>query len=256
MQIRKLLLVAAVFVSLSATAFAAQKQKHQDKKCSSSSSSAPKCPKCPICPRGPQGATGPAGADGVTGAAGASGVPGAPGATGAPGVTGATGATGPGQELAAADFYVDLLELLIIPGAPVPFTRDSFILGGAISRDDSPCDYLSPQPNASCTEFHLDEGSYQVIFQVGPITNSGALVIAIDGTELDYTTVGCRLSPIPESQNQYQQLVGVSYVEITQQGGSLLSIRNPADSGQDITLIPLNTGGARGYSHLTITKIN
>ena len=267
MKTRKILLIAALFLGLSATASAAEKQKHQKKKCSSSSSSSSKCYKCSKCPRGAQGARGPIGPTGATGAEGpigATGVAGPTGATGAEGPTGATGAQGPagsGQILACADFYSMVVELGIGPGDSMPFNFDGPSVGTAIRRKTPPnsCGFNPGDANGSCYDFELDRGLYQVQFMVGPIVVPAALVVNLDGNNLNYTTVG---NP-PSTSPSPSRLEGVSLVEVTEDT-SVLSIRNASTSAitgsslvglQPYQIIGQETS-LRVRSHLVITKIN
>lgn len=247
MKMRKILLIAALFLGLSATASAAEKQKHQKKKCSSSSSSSSKCYKCNKCPRGPQGARGPIGPAGATGAEGPTGA------------TGAQGPAGSGQILACADFYSMVVELGLGRGDSMPFNFDGPSVGTAIRRKTPPnsCGFNPGDANGSCYDFELDKGLYQVQFMVGPIEGPAALVVNLDGVNLNYTTVGNPSSTSPS------RLEGVSLVEVTEDT-SVLSIRNASTSGitggslvglQPDQIIGQETS-LRVRSHLVITKIN
>lgn len=187
---------------------------HSSSTSSSSSDSSehrgPPGPRGPIGPTGPKGSTGPAGA---------------------------TGATGPAIALSAADFYLVTFvgqdTITINPGDAVPFNFDAFLLGSAITR-------VSP------TQFHLDEGDYQIAFQVSA-DGPGQLCINIDGGDYGFTTVG------RETSNS--QIVGMNYIHVDPVGRTL-SIRNPSDSGQPFTYTSTNGGGDHNiFAHLVITKI-
>lgn len=203
-------------------------------------------------PQGPQGAVGPAGPQGAVGPvgpAGPQGPQGEVGPAGPQGPVGETGATGPagpqgpqgepgpaGTVLAFADFYAlmppDNPED-IAPGEDVAFPQTAFIGNTGIFRNDS-------------TSFTLVEpGVYQVQF-VATTLQAGQLVITVNGNELPYTVFG--------KDATTSQITGIALINTTEED-AILTIRNPANAEDVVTLTP-NAGGPNAVAaHLVILQL-
>jgi hypothetical protein len=182
---------------------------------------------------GPSGAMGPSGAPGAEGAvgpSGASGPSGAPGADGAVGPSGAPGPSGsPGPVGAdAVSAYAEFHALMppdnavtVAPGTDVPFPRDG-PNSGTIRRTGS-------------SSINLQRvGIYRVSFAV-PVSESGQLVVTLNGDELPYTVVGRATGT--------SAIAGESLIETTGVN-SVLTVRNPAGNWTALTITPL-AGGTR-----------
>ena len=198
-------------------------------------------------PTGPQGIqgeigpTGPQGIQGEVGPTGPQGIQGEIGPTGPQGIQGEIGPTGPtgpaGIEISNyADFYAlmpDDNAATVAPGAAVDFPQDGVINGTSISRlsDDS---------------FNLgDIGTYQIFFEVS-VTEAAQLQLALNGVALDYTTVGRTTGT--------DQIVGMYLINTTSEN-SVLTVQNPTDNTEAITITP-SAGGTQAVSaHLVITQL-
>lgn len=183
----------------------------------------------------PTGAAGPTGPTGPTGATGATGTMGATGATGGTGSPGPSGATGPAGVLDFADFYALMPPdnaPAVAPGTDVSFPQDG-PSSGLIARTGP-------------STFNLSAiGTYQVMFQVS-VTETGQLILTLNGADLPYTVVGRSLGTT--------QIVGMALVQ-TPVINSILTVRNPAGNSLALTITPL-AGGTRPVSaHLVITRI-
>ena len=184
----------------------------------------------PIGPQGPQGEVGPQGPAGPTGATGATGPIGPQGPAGATGATGPQGPVGPvgpqgpaGTVLGYANFYAlmpDDNPTAIAPGEDVAFPGDGPIGTTSISR-------------ASDTEFTLVEAGTYLVGFLASVTESGQLVITLNGVELAYTVVG--------RDSGGAQIVGLTLVTTTEDDVTL-TVRNPA-AGTDSLLLTPNAGG-------------
>jgi hypothetical protein len=121
----------------------------------------------------------------------------------------------------------------IPPGGSVAFPIDGPNSNSGISR-------------VSSSSFNLAHpGSYQVMFEV-PITESGQLVLTLNGVEVAYTVVG-------RAQGD-TQIVGLTIVN-TYVPNTVLTVRNPAGNTGSITVTP-NAGGAQPVSaQLTIIRL-
>ncbi|MFA9455695.1 collagen-like protein [Halalkalibacter sp. AB-rgal2] len=194
-------------------------------------------------PAGPAGPEGPAGATGPAGPAGPAGPEGPAGATGPAGPAGATGPEGPegpagpaGGVLAFADFYALMPPdnaATVAPGTDVSFPQDGPISGTDITRTGP-------------STFNLSEiGTYQVLFQVS-VSETGQLILTLDGADLDYTVVGRATGTT--------QIVGMALVTTTSIN-SILTVQNPAGNAAALIITPL-AGGTRPVSaHLVITRL-
>lgn len=185
---------------------------------------------------GEQGPIGPAGATGATGEQGPIGPAGATGATGEQGPIGPTGATGPAAILNFADFYALMPTdnpIDIAPGADVNFPQNGPSNGAVISR-------------ISASSFNLAAiGTYQVIFQVS-VTQSGQLILTLNGIDLGYTVVGRATGT--------SQIICMVLVN-TVTANSVLTVRNPAGNSTALTITP-NAEGERPVSaHIIITQL-
>jgi hypothetical protein len=184
---------------------------------------------------GISGATGATGAKGAQGANGFTGAIGAPGAAGIVGVTGATGPAGPagatgpvgpaGAEGSgeAAEFYALMPfdnAATVAPGSNVQFPQNGPSTTSGISMVGPGLVDLAAV------------GVYQVAFQV-PVTESGQLVLTLNGVTLPYTMVGRAAG---SSQITLTALVQTATAD------SILSVQNPMGSGWSLTITP-NAGG-------------
>ena len=181
----------------------------------------------PIGPQGEAGATGPAGPQGEAGATGPAGPQGEPGAT---------GPTGPAAFASYADFYALMPPdnaATVAPGADVSFPQDGPNSGTGITR-------------AGPSSFFLGEiGVYSVLFEV-TVTQSGQLMLTLNGADLPYTVVG--------RDTGTTQIVGMAIVE-TASVNSLLTVRNPAGNFTTLIITPLSGGTRPVSAHLLITRI-
>ena len=191
----------------------------------------------PAGPQGPVGATGPAGPQGPVGATGPAGPQGPQGEVGPAGPQGPQGEPGPaGTALAFADFYAlmppDNPED-IAPGEDVAFPQTAFIGNTGIFRNDS-------------TSFTLVEpGVYQVQF-IATTLQAGQLVITLNGNELPYTVFG--------KDATTSQLTGIALINTTEED-AIITIRNPANAEDVVTLTP-NAGGPNAVAaHLVILQL-
>lgn len=190
-------------------------------------------------PTGIQGDIGPTGPTGPTGIQGATGPTGATGSTGIQGPTGPTGAqgtTGPAAITSFADFYAltppDHTGA-ITPGSDISFPQDGPSSGTTISRTG---------PDM----FHLSAiGTYHILFQVN-VEGTGQLVLTLNGAELPYTVVGIAAGSA--------QITGTAIITTTE-ANSVLTVRNPADNEENLTIDP-HAGGTQPVSaHLIITQL-
>ena len=194
-------------------------------------------PQGPQGPAGPQGLTGPQGPVGATGPAGPEGPQGVQGPEGPAGATGAQGPQGiPGGVLSCADFYALMTPdnpEAVAPGEDVAFPENGPIANTNIGR-------VSP------SSFLLSAvGTYQILF-VASITESGQLVLTLNGEELPYTVVG--------RDTGTSQIVGMSLVTTTE-ANSVLTVRNPLENETALTLTPLAGGTLPVSAHLVITQL-
>ena len=88
-------------------------------------------------------------------------------------------------------------------------------------------------------------GTYQILFEVS-VTETGQLILTLNGQDLDYTVAGRATGS--------SQIVGMAVVTTTAVN-SILTVRNPASNAAALTITPL-AGGTRPVSaHLVITQI-
>lgn len=209
----------------------------------------PAGPQGPVGPQGPAGETGAAGAQGPIGPAGPQGPQGPIGATGATGPqgpigpqgpVGATGAQGPQGEAGGVVNFADFYALMpsdnttaVAPGTDVSFPQNGTISSTDITR-------------ISANSFRLGQiGTYLVLFQVS-VTQSGQLMLTLNGTELANTVVG--------RASGSTQIVGMSLVTTTT-ANSTLTVRNPSGNPTALT-ITASAGGTRPVSaHLVIVQL-
>ena len=120
----------------------------------------------------------------------------------------------------------------IAPGAAVAFPQAGVSDGVILQSSD--------------TEIALTEvGTYLVSFTL-PLTESGQVVLALNGTELPYTVVG--------NGGDNTQLTGMALVTTTQ-ATDLLSLQNPSAATTSLTLTP-SAGGTQPVSaHLLVLRI-
>lgn len=135
-----------------------------------------------------------------------------------------------------ADFYALMPpdnSSTVAPGTDFSFPQDGPNSGAGISRIDA-------------DSFNLGKiGTYQILFQVS-VTEAGQLILTLNGSDLDYTTVGRATGT--------DQIIGMSIVETTSVN-SVLTVRNPVGNSTALTITP-NAGGTRPVSaHLVITQI-
>ena len=186
-------------------------------------------------PAGPQGETGeqgPAGDPGATGATGPQGPAGSStGVKGATGPKGATGATGPMGVAGAPGGIDSALFFALMPpdnaatvgvGADVDFPQNGPTTSTGILR-------------ASADSFTLTTpGVYRVTYQVS-VTESGQLILTLDGADLAYTVAGRATGT---GQISLSTLVQTSTI------AQVLTVRNPAGNSNALTITPL-AGGTR-----------
>ena len=121
----------------------------------------------------------------------------------------------------------------ITPGTDISFPQDGPTSGTNITRTDD-------------TTFNLEPiGTYQILFQAS-IEEAGQLVIALNGTELDYTVVG--------RASGTSQIVGMSIINTTAEN-STLTIRNPIENTTALTLTPTAGGTEPVSAQLIITQL-
>ena len=195
----------------------------------------------PIGATGPQGPQGEQGPIGLTGPQGPQGEQGPIGLTGPQGPTGATGPQGPQGEPGTVLGYANFYALMptdnpdpIIPGGEIEFPNNGVILNTDIGR-------------ATDSEFLLSEpGTYLVQYTLSP-SGTGQTVLALNGTELGYTLVGSDGTGAPISN---------STIITTTVADSILSLRNPAASGGNLTLAPSAGGAATSSAQLVILRLS
>ena len=197
----------------------------------------------PTGPQGIAGATGPTGPQGIAGATGPTGpqgIAGAIGPTGPQGIAGATGPTGPAGPLGTinfADFYALMPPdnaATVAPGTDVSFPQDGPTSGTSIQRTGP-------------SSFNLGEiGTYQVLFEV-TVSQSGQLLLTLNGADLPYTVVG--------RDTGTAQIVGMALVQTTSVN-SILTVRNPAGNYTALLITPLSGGMRPVSAHLVILQIS
>ena len=201
----------------------------------------PAGPQGPFGPQGETGATGPAGPQGETGAtgpAGPQGPQGETGATGPAGPQGPQGEAGPaGGVLGTGDFYALIPpdnEDPIEPGEDIAFPSDGPATNTTVLR-------------SSDSSFTLtDVGIYQVLF-TATVSGPAQTVLTLNGVELPYTLAG--------HSSGSAQIVINTLVETTEEN-SVLTVRNPGDSGNSISLVPTAGGELPTSAQLVITQLS
>ena len=201
----------------------------------------PPGPQGPTGPQGPQGEQGPQGPAGPAGAAGATGPvgpQGPQGETGATGPQGPQGETGPaGGILGAADFYALMPPdngVDIVAGEDIEFPRNGPTTNTTVLRN-------------TVSSFTLtDVGVYQIQF-TATVTGPAQAVLTLNDEELLYTLAG--------RSSGDTQIVINALVETTEEN-SVLTVRNPGDSGNSISLTPDAGGGLPTSAHLVITQLS
>ena len=206
----------------------------------------PTGPQGPIGPQGPVGETGaigpqgPAGPQGPVGETGAIGPQGPAGPQGPVGETGPQGPRGPqgipGSVISYADFYAlmppDNAEI-ISAGSDIEFPRNGAIANTNIGRISNTAFLLS------------DAGTYLISFNV-PVTESGQLVLTLNGTELPYAVFG-------RTAGTSQILGTVLLTTVTE--NSILTLRNPAGNETDLTVTENGGGNLPVSAHLIILQL-
>ncbi|MBR5515684.1 MAG: collagen-like protein [Clostridia bacterium] len=191
----------------------------------------------PAGPQGPQGEPGPQGETGATGPAGPQGPQGEPGPQGETGATGPAGPQGPaGELLGFADFYALMPpdnEDPISEGEDVSLPQDGPSSATSIVRTDD-------------TSFTLTEvGVYQIIFNA-TVAGTAQLILTLNGTELPYTVAG--------KSGGINEIVINTLVETTTPN-SVLTVRNPEETGNPITLTSTAGGDRPVSAHLVIIQL-
>ena len=194
----------------------------------------------PIGPQGPVGATGPQGPAGEVGPQGPIGETGPAGPQGPVGATGPIGPQGPqgipGGVLSYADFYALMPPdnaAVVAPGADVSFPENGSIANTNIGRLGDSSFLLSPI------------GTYLILFEVS-VTEAGQLILTLNGAELAYTAVGRATGT--------SQINGMAIVT-TDTVNSTLTLRNPQDNAEALTITPLAGGTEPVSAHLIIVQI-
>lgn len=208
---------------------------------------------------GEPGATGPTGPRGATGATGAKGAPGATGATGAAGAQGPAGPQGdPGPEGAAGPQGLQGIQGVAGPAgadgtvqaalfyALMPVDNASTVAIGA----DVEFPQNGPSTDASVSRLTASSfalatpGVYRVSVQVS-VSEAGQLTLALDNTELAYTTAGRATGT--------SQITIMTLVETTSPD-QLLTVRNPASNSTALSITPL-AGGTRAVSATLLIEL-
>ena len=83
------------------------------------------------------------------------------------------------------------------------------------------------------------------MFQVS-VSEAGQLILTLNGTELNYTTVGRAIGT--------SQLVGIAILTTTI-SSSILTVRNPASNSTALTITPVAGGTLPVTAHLTILQL-
>lgn len=194
-------------------------------------------PQGPVGETGPQGVVGPQGPIGPQGPAGEIGPVGPQGPVGATGPIGPQGPQGiPGGVLSYADFYALMPPdnaAVVAPGADVSFPENGSIANTNIGRLGDSSFLLSPI------------GTYLILFEVS-VTEAGQLILTLNGAELAYTAVG--------SASGTSQINGMAIVT-TDTVNSTLTLRNPQDNAEALTITPLAGGTEPVSAHLIIVQI-
>ena len=197
-------------------------------------------PQGPAGPAGATGATGPIGPIGPQGPQGEVGPQGPAGPTGATGATGATGPVGPqgpaGTVLSYANFYATMPPdnpALITPGEDVAFPTNGVIANTDIGRTGD-------------TTFLLSEAGTYLVSYILSATEAGQLVLTLNGAELASTLVG--------RDSGGAQLVGSSIIT-TATADSILTVRNPAASTENLLLTPSAGGASPVTAQLVILRL-
>jgi hypothetical protein len=146
---------------------------------------------------------------------------------------------GPQGPIGGALNYADFYALMppdnatnVAPGEDVAFPRDGANTP-AITRVND-------------TTFSVSEvGTYLVMFQV-PVTQTGQLVLTLNGEVLDYTLTG--------RNGASSQIVGMALVNTTV-ATSVFTLRNPDDGGGSLTITPTAGGEQPVSAHLVILQI-
>ena len=170
-------------------------------------------------------------------------LPGPPGPRGPRGPQGEPGPIGPqgpqgeaGTVLEFAEFYsivADESGNTVFPGDDIVFSRDGANSGDGITR------------LTECSFVLSEAGTYQVQFVVST-SDAGQLILALNGAELEYTTVGRGIG--------FSQIVGAALVS-TDTANAVLTVRNPAGNVLPMRLTPYAGGAQPVTAHLVITRL-
>jgi hypothetical protein len=121
----------------------------------------------------------------------------------------------------------------IIPGDDIAFPRNGVIANTNIGR-------------SSDTAFILGAvGTYLVLFTV-PVTESGQIVLTLNGIELPYAVFGRTTGT--------SQIIGNTIITTTT-ANSILTVRNPSGNNTDLTLTDVAGGDLAVTAHLTIVQL-
>ena len=135
-----------------------------------------------------------------------------------------------------ADFYALMPPdnaATVAPGTDVSFPQDGPSSGTSIVRTGP-------------SSFNLGEiGTYYVLFQV-TVSQSGQLLLTLNGADLPYTVVG--------RDTGTTQIVEMALVETTSVN-SILTVRNPAGNSTALLITPLSGGTRPVSAHLVIMQI-
>ena len=121
----------------------------------------------------------------------------------------------------------------VAPGEDVPFPLDGAVSESGISR------------TGDCTFQLADAGVYQVLFVVS-VSEVGQLVLTLNDQELAYTVVG--------RESALSQIFGMALVTVTD-ADSILTVRNPAEEQNALTLTPRSGGSQPVSAHLIIKRL-
>jgi hypothetical protein len=126
-------------------------------------------------------------------------------------------------------------DLFVTSGADVGFPQDGPSTASADMFRSSASAFVLTRP-----------GIYRVSVQVS-VQEAGQLVLTLDGTELPYTVVGRATGT--------SQIVMDVLVEATGTG-SVLTVRNPAANGNNLTITPLAGGTQPSSATLLIERLD
>ncbi|MFC5503379.1 hypothetical protein ACFPJ4_14115 [Lysinimonas soli] len=155
-----------------------------------------------------------------------------PGPAGPIGPTGAAGAPGSGDSALFFALMPPDNAATVAPGQDVQFPQDGPTTSSGTSR-------ISPSAFVLSTA-----GVYRVTFQV-PVTESGQLVVTLDGVELPYTVTGRATGT---------SSIALSTLVDATAAGDIITVRNPIGGISALTITPL-AGGIQPVSATLLIEL-